>query len=124
MVDEGQRDVSERRVFPRVSFSGPVEFQTRGPALPGGCLPRDISQGGIRVNLNTFVPLNAELDLQIHLGLEKVAPCSGRVVWIRKVPFSERYQAGLKFLENDVWVNTKNEIGCFIGSHDKRHTEV
>jgi hypothetical protein len=114
MVDEEQRDVSEKRVFPRGHFSNPVEFRTRGSALSGGCLPSDISQGGIRVNLNMFVPLNAELNIQIQLGLEKVVACSGRVVWIRKVPFSERYQAGLKFLEDDVLANAKNEIGHFI----------
>lgn len=116
MVDEERRNASERRVFPRVTFDTPVEFRARGTALSGGCLSRDISQGGIRVNLNTFVPLNAELDIQIQLGSEKVAAGGGRVAWIRKVPFSERYQAGLKFLEDAVSANARNEIGHFIES--------
>lgn len=124
MDDAEQRDTSEKRMFPRVSFSDPVEFRTRGLALLEGCLPRDISQGGIRVNLNAFVPLNAELDLQVQIGSEKVVACSGRVVWVRKVPFSERYQAGVKFTEDDVIINARREIGRFVKSKEKGYSEV
>ncbi len=122
MGEEEQRGAFEQRMFPRVSFNDPVEFRTRGLELSEGCLPRDISQGGIRVNLNAFVPLNAELDLQIHVGPEKIVACSGRVVWVRKVPFSERYQAGVNFLEDDCLANAQKEIGRFMGSQEKGHS--
>lgn len=57
----------------------------------------DLSEGGVRLAMNDFVPLGAELILQIHLAAEKVIDDVARVVWVRKIPSAERYEVGLEF---------------------------
>ena len=88
---------SERRQFPRVKHSEAVQYQSKDLTLQGGSLASDISEGGIRLNVNGFIPLHTELALSIQLTTEKIVECLARVVWVEKVPYAERYQAGLRF---------------------------
>lgn len=107
-------DGAERRMFERVGFGQPVAFQAKDPVDYGGSLPRDISQGGIRLYFNDFLPLGTELSLQIPLAPQKVVECLARVVWVRQMPFMDRCQAGLRFVDNDSRKRAAEEIQRFV----------
>jgi len=93
----GLQDVQERRVFPRARFSEAVHFEDPHDAIYGGSLSQDVSEGGIRIRINDFLPLGSELMLQIAISAGRVVECVGRVVWIEKIPYGENYQAGVAF---------------------------
>ncbi len=114
-IDE-QESAKEKRVEPRVSFDESVQFQFKDPQKFGGCLACDISESGIRVYVNDFIPLNTELMLQMQLPSKNMVDCVGRVVWVTEVPYSSRYQAGLEFVNNEASHETKKEIGQYIQS--------
>jgi len=102
----------EKRQFRRAFHSGSVQYQFKDPSQFGGCVSKDLSEGGLRVRLNNFVPLNTELTLTVRLVDENIVECVGRVVWVEKSRFGEYYQAGLKFAEDDsILVNQKKIYG-------------
>ena len=88
----------ERRQFKRVRLSEAVRYQLIDPAQFGGCLSYDISQGGLKIYFNDFVPMGVNMTLQIRLGLEKVLEKTARIVWVKQLPFSDKYHIGLKFI--------------------------
>src|SRR3989338_9314605 len=95
-LDAGATEAAEKRRYRRIQLRQPIQFQSTNCALERGALSCDLGEGGVRVDMYEFVPLNAELTLQIHLALERVIEYVGRVVWIRKFPFADRYQAGVE----------------------------
>ena len=100
----------ERRRHKRLKFSESVQFQHRDPSQYGGCLSKDISEGGIRLNFSDFVPIDTELVLSVNLAKDKMIDCMGRVVWVERVPFSEQYHVGIEFTESDSLFDSRQEI--------------
>ncbi len=115
-MPEENANIEEKRLFRRVSCGQPVHFQSKDPAQFGGCLSRDLSEGGIQINLNDFIPLGTELNLQIQLAPERAVECVGRVVWVRGLPLMDRYQAGLEFLQGGFLWDSKKEIRGLVQS--------
>lgn len=109
-----KQEADELRQFKRVAHSQPVHYQGSEQADFGGCISKDISEGGVRIRLNDFVPLNTELTLNVHLSGGKVVECTGRVIWIEKARFGDYYQAGLKFIDVDTVFNDQHEIAEFL----------
>ncbi len=92
----------EKRRFRRVRFSEPVHYQLKETSRFGGCLSLDISEGGMKINFDDFIPLNTEIALQLKLtGIPRIIDLLGKVVWLQQVPFSERYHVGLRFEQSD-----------------------
>lgn len=89
----------DRREFKRVGHREPVWYQFNDSQQFGGSLSRDISEGGVQLNLNKFVPLNAGVELRMKMDNGKVIDRIGRVMWVEKYPFVDRYRVGLKFKE-------------------------
>jgi Tfp pilus assembly protein PilZ len=109
--------VNERRYFHRVRHAQPVQFRFMDPSMYGGCLSCDLSEGGIRVRFNDFIPLGTELALQIKLADDNFVDCSGRVVWVQKNRFGDSYQAGLEFAGRETIPNTRKKIHGFLFHH-------
>jgi c-di-GMP-binding flagellar brake protein YcgR len=107
---------AERRNFKRIRFDQPVQFQFKDPSCWGGCLSRDISEGGIRVNSSGFVPLHTELILRIQLAAERVVEGVAHVVWVAKLPWMDRYRLGLEFEPSDSLWEFRKEISRVIQS--------
>ncbi len=64
-----------------------------------GSLSGDISEGGLRLSVQQFIPLNTIVRLQIHVSdPERVLAAQGRVVWVREVPQGDRYDVGIEFV--------------------------
>ncbi len=74
----------------------------------------DLGEGGVRVDMYDFLPLNTEVTLKIRLAVERVVEYIGRVVWIRKFPFAERYQVGLEFSKEKSFLASKQQLHEFI----------
>ena len=121
MLNMGRKDCLEqtnieRRRHKRVAFREPVQYHLPIQSNHGGCLAADISEGGIRINFNDFVPLDSEMIFQVFLSATKAVRCVGRVMWVQKLPFSDRYQAGLKFSDDDATTDSNGKLRQFIGS--------
>ena len=108
--------VDEKRQFHRIHSAQPVRFQLKDPSQFGGCLSCDLSQGGIRVQFNDFVPLHTEMTLQIQLSDESIVECPCRVTWVEKNRFGDRYQAGLEFAEWESMQESQRKILGFLSS--------
>ena len=68
----------DKRQYPRFSFHGPVGYQRREDAPESGSVAVDLSQGGVRLRLSEFVPLNTLLDLKLHLtNPSRIMPVRG-----------------------------------------------
>jgi len=108
----GGPSAQDKRQFRRIRHSKPVQFQFKDPELFGGCISKDLSEGGLQVRLNQFVPLDSELTLVIHLADENIVECVGRVVWVEKSRFGESYDVGLMFSDDDsILINQKKIYG-------------
>lgn len=108
--------VTEKRRFRRVQFRDPVSYRTSDINGFGGCLAYDISEGGMKINFNDFVPIDNEMILQMRLNkIPKVVETTARVVWVQQVPYSDRYQMGLQFTESDPIA--QEEIRSYVKSH-------
>ena len=99
-IEEAQKD--EKRRFQRVEFREPVRYHLKNDSTFGGCLAYDLSEGGMRINFNEFVPVNSEMILNATLPhANKVVDIKGRVAWLRQVPYSDRYHVGIEFTALD-----------------------
>jgi hypothetical protein len=88
----------EQRRFPRVVFRRPVRFRPEEDLLYASCPAKDISQGGLRFNSGSFIPVGGQVKLQIKLGQEElVLEAVGRVVWVKYLPSVEMYQMAVEF---------------------------
>lgn len=91
---------SERRRFKRINLDTSVRYKFKHSNEFGSNLTRDISEGGLRLTVDKFVPINT--DFIIELGLDKFSnliSAVGKVVWAKKLAHSENYQLGLEFQE-------------------------
>ena len=104
----------ERRRFKRIFHGEPIQFSSKNAPEPMGSLSRDLSSGGIQLSLNDFVPLGTEMELKVTLRTGAVLDCQGKVVWVRQVPFSDRYQAGLEFIAEQMDLVSRNKIHQYI----------
>lgn len=67
-----------------------------------GSLGKDISQGGVQIRVQQFLPLRSIVNLKIHLtNPSRTVPVKGLVVWVREVPESEVFDIGIQFMELD-----------------------
>ncbi len=114
LLDAGAMETAEKRRYRRIPLRQPVQFQSTNCGVEGGALSCDLGEGGARVDMYEFVPLNTELTLQIRLALERVIEYVGRVVWIRKFPFADRYQVGLEFSGDKTFLAAKRQLHDFI----------
>ncbi len=94
--DDNNQD--NRRSVPRVSFREPVSFRFSEEEEAGGCLSQDLSEKGLKINLNHFVRPQTSLSLNFRLReASDLMTMNGRVAWAHRIPFSDRYQVGIEF---------------------------
>jgi c-di-GMP-binding flagellar brake protein YcgR len=107
-------NMNEKRNFHRFDSTQPVRYQLKDPTQFGGSLSCDLSEGGIRLHLSDFIPLNTELTLTLQLADQSIVECPCRVAWVEKNRFSDRYQAGLEFVEADSMLDSQRKIHGFL----------
>ncbi len=107
----------EQRKSPRISFRESVSFhQMKDPRRFGGCLSLDLSEGGIRVYFDQFLPIGSLLNVQLQLGDKHIVDLTGRVAWVVQVPHSERYQLGLEFIEPGPVADARSQLRNYFQS--------
>ena len=91
-------DQQERRQFDRDQCRVPVLCK-RGTLLENS-ITRDISKEGIGLLVQKFVPKDTNLIMELSLS-PKTEPilAVGRVRWIRKVGYGDRYRLGMQFTD-------------------------
>jgi c-di-GMP-binding flagellar brake protein YcgR len=90
----------ERRRFPRVRAHIPVNYRLKMQNKIKATLSRDISEGGIRLWIEGYIPINANFLLEMNLPkIYKMIRLVARVAWVLRIPHSDRYQLGLEFIE-------------------------
>ncbi len=86
------------RQYRRFACDAPVAFEQADGTDQGG-LVKDLSLGGVKVCLNQFVPLNSIVSMKLRLtNPDRVVPVRGRVVWVKELSASERFEVGLQFI--------------------------
>ena len=101
---------ADRRCARRIRLTESVQYQFTDSADYSGSKAVDISETGVQVLLNDFIPLESQLMLRVQLTKGNIIDCMGRVVWIAKLPFGENYQAGLEFINHQTMFETRREI--------------
>ncbi len=108
--------MEERRKDHRIEWREPVEYQLNEDPRSGGCLACDLSEGGLKMNSSQFLPLNSRMRVNLRVMAETIINLPGKVVWVQQLPYSERYQVGVEFAEEDLNPKAKEEIRQYIRS--------
>ena len=124
MLTSEEKSFEEKRQFRRLPLKEAVRYEFKDPRRFGACTSSDISEGGIKLTLNDFVPLETDLTLQINLNEGQLVECTGRVIWVEKLPFWDAYRAGLKFNLNELYFKSKKSIREFIQSEIQKNEGV
>jgi Tfp pilus assembly protein PilZ len=91
----------EQRRFRREKIFAEVYYQDEKNLLDGGCLAKDISEGGVCIKIKQFFPVGSILELQFKLPLTpEIFHVKGRIMWINKTPFNELWEVGLEIIED------------------------
>ena len=96
-------DNNNRRRYERFPFYESVAIQKKTDEAAEGSLSEDISQSGLKLNVNEFIPLNTVLELQIHFpGKVSLVNAQAKVVWVRESPKSiDAWQIGLEMIDQN-----------------------
>ena len=90
----------ERRKLGRAKVYASVNYRLKSQEKSRATLSRDISEEGISLLSEEFIARDTDFLLEINLpSISKTVSALGRVVWALRLPHSERYQLGLKFVE-------------------------
>lgn len=88
--------MQERRKYRRYSYDGSISYRRLGPDTTGRI--RNLSEGGLLVELPELLPPGSSLDLVISVE-EKSVRAEAEVVWSQELPTtaSGSYRHGLRF---------------------------
>ena len=98
----------ERRQQTRIGVSFPVECDMVSKQCYFYTVSRDLSSSGAKVIFNEKVPKGGNLKLNINL-IDSVVSVKAKVMWCAKDRISDRYSAGLRFVD----VNKPTEKAIF-----------
>jgi c-di-GMP-binding flagellar brake protein YcgR len=102
----------ERRKYPRIDVSFPVECDILHAKNYFYTVNRDLSPGGIRIISDRFLPKESSLKVNINL-IYKALSITAKVAWCNKTRLSERYMAGLEFVR--ISKDDQEKISRFLG---------
>ncbi len=103
--------MQERRKYPRVDISFPVECDELQQKNYFYTVSKDLSTGGVRIVSNKFLPKNEQIKVSINL-IDKMVDLTARVAWCNEVRASDNYLCGLEFIETNK--SRRNEICSFL----------
>lgn len=107
--------VKERRRHPRVNARLPLQYKDiqRPIEAYSGTLSRDVSEGGIRFLSNEFLSVFTRLLLEVSIpSLSRPIKAISKVAWIQKVPRSNQYNVGVRFM--DMTEEDKKQLASFV----------
>lgn len=95
--------LTEKRIFDRLNIELPVRYSPQGSNVEFCSSTKNISGGGIRLQLFKKLTQGTMLDIEIlKYNSDIKIKCRGEVVWIWDVPMDEKnqrfFEAGIKFI--------------------------
>ncbi len=114
-----EEEKTEKRKFSRVSFKEAVQYTLGDSHEFAGSLAQDIGEGGLRLQLNDFVPVNSKVTVEMVLGESvrtKLITLNARVAWNQRMRYSDQYQVGLEFSRDNSSGEAKQEISQYLKS--------
>ena len=97
---EGQ--FKERRHYARIPVAFKVNYSAENDPSKAikESLSRNISEGGVLINVSEPIPISSVLNLEIHNpNLPKPIQTKGRVVWISEVEKNKIYDVGITYMQ-------------------------
>lgn len=91
---------SDNRKFPRAEFRQAVRYRFPEASVLNGSVGYDLSCGGVRFRTEEFLPVDAQVVVNLSLKTEREATLDARVVWVQKVAHCDTYYVGCEFLDN------------------------
>lgn len=107
----------ERRKYARLECSMPVQYKKVGDLDSGisKALTRDISEGGVRLVVDEYIPTASKLTLIISFPFrDKKIKALGKIVWARRHSEMPIYDVGIEFISTTK--STKRDIADFVRS--------
>jgi hypothetical protein len=86
----------EKRAATRFKASLPIQY--RYLTKVNNALILDLSEGGLSFTTNDFIPVNTQLFVAI-LPKEEPLRAGGKVVWVQKMAYGDRYNVGMRFTD-------------------------
>lgn len=94
----GFRKIEENQVY----ITSTEMFRDQAISSPSGCVTRDISIAGTKIVIDSFLSVLDKVNLEVKLAKPGKNIRSAAVVrWIRQIPETESFEAGLEFTELD-----------------------
>jgi len=110
--------MSEQRKTKRVQYQKKVQYQTLNGRELKYSISWDISQKGIKVQLDENIPINSILCLVMKLPNNNNVELKGKVLWTKKLVDKEKYLAGLEIVDAGVLDEAKKQIDKIVTSQD------
>lgn len=95
----------EKRAFPRLkayhlvkySIISSAKSKTHSSVVASA---DDVSGGGLRLNVEENIPVSSVIQIYINFpDLRQTLPIVAKVVWTKQIGKTNRYQAGVQFLD-------------------------
>jgi len=90
--------MNEKRVFPRIGVSFPVECRDLQSQDFFYTVSKDLSLGGVKILSDNFLPKSNNVKVSINL-IDQILSLKAKVAWCSAERRSERYAAGLTFTD-------------------------
>ena len=105
--------MENKREEPRAKVSFPVACDVLPQRSYFYTVCKDLSNSGIRLITNDFMPQGNSLKINLNL-IDKVVNMRAKVMWCNKERYADRYYAGLKFIDIDE--ENRAYLGNFLSS--------
>lgn len=105
--------VEKRRAL-RLKSRLPVRYDSIEYGRHGNGLTDDISEAGVKVTLEEFIPRFSKVAMRIALKPDKPIQLNANVKWAQRLAYSPRYQIGLAF--EDVSLDARRNIAEYVSS--------
>ncbi len=89
--------MDERRKYPRYDLSFPIECKRLNISNYFYTVTKDLSLGGARILCNDFLSKDKIFKASLNL-VKQVFNFEAKVAWCNKERFSDRYSAGIEFI--------------------------
>ncbi len=91
----------EKRQNKRVELHLPIKYRIMTNNQFNNALSLDVSNKGLRIATEDFMPTLSDIFVQLNL-FSMVIELIARVIWSKRVRYSDKFQFGLEFLEVDL----------------------
>ncbi|MFA6217038.1 MAG: PilZ domain-containing protein [Candidatus Omnitrophota bacterium] len=90
----------EKRQSARIKFSSPLRYQIRGNSVVNNAIGDNVSLGGMAFITDAGVPRLSTVMLEFNVLSQIIKPV-GKIIRSTSLPYSDRYQLGIEFIEID-----------------------